>query len=173
MKKPQSDNLTVAAAFKQADCIGKAALIFSIWFGAGLFPFAPGTFGTLAAFPLVLALENLGPTYRFIILATVIVLGITASTKAQNVLGRDDPPEIVIDEVAGFLLALIFLPYSWVTVGLGFILFRLFDILKPFPIRSLEKIKGGTGIMADDLAAGVYTFACVKGLLFLMGMKAI
>jgi len=81
-------------------------------------------------------------------------------------MGQDDPKEVVIDEVAGFLLTIYLLPLSWLSIALGFIMFRFFDILKPFPIRRLERIGGGTGIVIDDLVAGVYASLSIN-ILFL------
>ena len=77
-----------------------------------------------------------------------------------------DPSEVVIDEVAGFLLTMFLLPLSWLTLGLGFILFRVFDILKPYPIKQAEKLRGGLGIVMDDLVAGIYAHLCVRLILF-------
>jgi phosphatidylglycerophosphatase A len=79
-----------------------------------------------------------------------------------TLLERDDPAEVVIDEVAGILITFFLLPLSWLQLCFGFVLFRLFDILKPYPVRRLEKLKGGFGIVADDLMAGVYANLCLR-----------
>jgi phosphatidylglycerophosphatase A len=157
MSEPQSDSLTFRDAFRKADISEKSALCFASWFGAGLMPVAPGTFGTLTAVPLVLILNHLGALYEGLALLLLVPLAIWSSNVCERCLGRNDPPEVVVDEVAGFLLTLFLLPLSWLTLCLGFVLFRVFDIAKPFPIRWFEKkLRGGTGVVLDDLMAGVY-----------------
>ncbi|MGD9032338.1 MAG: phosphatidylglycerophosphatase A [Desulfobacteraceae bacterium] len=157
MSEPQSDSLTFRDAFRKADISKKSALCFASWFGAGLMPVAPGTFGTLMAVPLVLFLNHLGALYEGLALLLLVPLAIWSSNVCERCLGRNDPPEVVVDEVAGFLLTLFLLPLSWLTLCLGFVLFRVFDIAKPFPIRWFEKkLRGGTGVVLDDLMAGVY-----------------
>ena len=168
MSKPQSDTLSLRDAFRKADFPGKLALALASWFYAGLMPGAPGTFGTLMAVPLILALNHLGEFYEGLALLLLIPTAIWASSLSERHLGRNDPPEVVIDEVAGFLLTLFLLPLSWLTLSLGFVLFRFFDIAKPFPIRWLEKrVRGGTGIVLDDLLAGVYANLSLRFLLLL------
>ncbi len=157
MSEPQSDTLTVRDAFRKADFSEKSALCFGSWFGAGLMPVAPGTFGTLTALPLVLVLNHLGEPYEALALLFLVPLAIWSSSLSERCLGRNDPPEVVVDEVAGFLLTFFLLPLSWLTLCLGFVLFRFFDIAKPFPIRWFEKkARGGTGVVLDDLMAGIY-----------------
>ena len=157
MSETQSDTLTFRDAFIKADFFGKTVLCFASWFGAGLMPGAPGTFGTFAAVPLVIALNYLGEFYEGLALIFFIPVAIWSSSLCERRLGRNDPPEVVVDEVAGFLLTLFLLPLSWLTLCLGFVLFRFFDIAKPFPIRWFEKkVRGGTGVVLDDLMAGVY-----------------
>ena len=168
MSKPQSDTLSLRDAFRKADFPVKLALALASWFYAGLMPGAPGTFGTLMAVPLILALNHLGEFYEGLALLLLIPTAIWASSLSERHLGRNDPPEVVIDEVAGFLLTLFLLPLSWLTLSLGFVLFRFFDIAKPFPIRWLEKrVRGGTGIVLDDLLAGVYANLSLRFLLLL------
>ena len=167
MSKPQSDSLYIWKNFRQSNLSGKVVLALSTWFGTGLLPVMPGTFGTLATVPLILLLDNLGPIYRLLSLMIMIVVAIWASGRHQELLGQGDPREIVIDEVAGFLLTMLFLPRSWLAIGLGFIFFRLFDILKPCPIKQTEKIKGGFGVVIDDLIAGLYAYAVVRIILLI------
>ena len=96
-------------------------------------------------------------------------MAIWSSGRTCALLGEDDPPQVVIDEVAGFLLAVFFLPYSWFNLGLGFVLFRFFDILKPFPIRLLDqKLPGGAGIVLDDVMAGIYGNVLIRIVLWIM-----
>lgn len=166
MSNFQSDNLFTLDIFRKSGFSGKTALVVSTWFGSGLFPFASGTFGTLASFPLVLVLNNFGIWHR--VFTFVIVLGIAfwSADRTQDLLGKEDPSEVVIDEVAGFLLTMSLLPPTWLALGLGFFLFRFFDVLKPYPIRHLERLKGGVGIVMDDLLAGLYACAVVWIILF-------
>lgn len=156
MSENQFGNLTLRKIFGKADIYGKVALILSTWFGAGLVPKAPGTAGTLAGLPLLLIIKCFGSLYETLFLFAFVCLAIWASDRSFRILGREDPPEVVIDEVAGYLLALFLLPASWLTISLGFLLFRVFDIWKPFPIKRLERIKGGPGIVLDDIMAGLY-----------------
>lgn len=166
MSKPQSDSFFLQDIFRKSGFSGKIVLTMGTWFGAGLLPLAPGTFGTIATVPLVLALGHLGIIYRVMAIAIVTGVAIWASGRFQELSGRNDPPEVVIDEVAGFLLAVLLLPLSWVTLSLGFAFFRLFDILKVYPMKRLERLKGGVGIVIDDLVAGMYAYICVRIILF-------
>lgn len=168
MSKDQSDNLALIDVFGRTGFSGKTALFLATWFGVGLVPMVSGTFGTLAAVPLVLLLGHFGEWYAVFALAAVIVVAIWASGRARELLDRTDPSEVVIDEVAGFLVTMLLLPASLINVGLGFILFRIFDILKPWPVRQSERLEGGFGIVADDLLAGVYAHLCLRGILLLV-----
>lgn len=149
------------------------ARLVASWFGAGLAPFAPGTCGTLAAVPLYLLAWRLDlPSWSLAAAALALVaLGIPASERAARELGDPDPPEVVIDEVAGFALAAALvalaadaagLPrWSWTSL-LGCVLaFRLLDIWKPWPIGRLQDLPGGWGVMVDDVAAGLAAGALV------------
>ncbi len=126
-------------------------------------PIAPGTFGTLAAVPPAIIIYYFGTVPSVISLIVIIPLSVWTSNVTQKLLGKDDPSEIVIDEVAGFFVTVFLLPFSWLSFTLGFLLFRVFDILKPFPIGMIDKkIKGGTGIVLDDIVAGIYANICVR-----------
>jgi len=166
MSKPQSDNFSVQAVFRTSDFSGRAILVFSTWFGSGLMPFAPGTLGTVAAIPLVLLLSCLGTWFSALSLVVIAGLGVFTAGRTQDLLERKDPPEVVIDEVAGFLLTMLLLKFSWSALCLGFFLFRFFDIVKPYPLKRVEKLRGGLGIVMDDLLAGLYAGAGGKMLLF-------
>jgi len=130
--------------------------LLSTFFGLGLSPVLPGTIASAAATLLfVFALRGLaGPLYAVLVVALFFV-GVAVSKIAADEIGRPDPGRVVIDEVCGQLIALAFLPPGWLAAGLAFALFRVFDIIKPWPIRRLEKLPGGWGIMADDVGAGI------------------
>jgi phosphatidylglycerophosphatase A len=127
---------------------------------------APGTLGTLAAVPLALCLSYAKSLTNGIFLVVFIAIAIWASERSSKLLNRSDPSEVVIDEVAGFLLTLFLLSLSWLTLILGFVLFRFFDIFKPYPIKKLESIRGGLGIVLDDLMAGLYANLSLRLILF-------
>ena len=124
--------------------------------GAGLSPKAPGTMGTLAALPLAAVTLWAGPLWHMSIVLLLTVFSIWACEMYQRQVGGHDRQEIVIDEVIGLLITVTWLPLTWQTLVASFILFRFFDILKPFPIRWLDRhIKGGVGVIADDVGAGL------------------
>jgi phosphatidylglycerophosphatase A len=138
--------------------------------GAGLSPKAPGTAGSLVAVPLYIALAPLPPLIYLLLVLALAGLGVWACARTERDLGVHDHPGIVWDEIVGMLVALFHAPVSWVWLLLGFALFRLFDIWKPFPIRWLnDNVKGGWGIMLDDLAAGIVAAACLQGLIRIYG----
>ncbi len=161
----RSDNYAVREVFKRSGIAGKAALTLGLWFGAGLFPKAPGTFGTICAIPLIGLLHALGGPWEALGLAATVAAAVWASDMSRRLIGKPDPRVVVVDEVAGFALTMYLLPLSWVALVLGFVLFRAFDILKPYPIRLLEGVRGGAGIVLDDLGAGVYALLSTKILL--------
>ena len=167
MSERQFDSLNFRKALEKEDYPGKVALCLSSWFGTGLLPKAPGTFGTLGAVPLVLGAQYFKPLFYALGLGAFILIAVWASDRTEKILGRPDPQEVVIDEAAGFLLTFFLLPLSWPSLVLGFILFRLFDILKPFPAGRLERIGGGAGIVLDDLMAGLYANLVLRVCLWL------
>jgi phosphatidylglycerophosphatase A len=130
--------------------------------GSGLFPWAPGTAGTLAAVPLYLILSPLPLPAYLAVLGVMTGIGIWACGRAARDLGSEDPSAIVWDEFAGLLLTMAGAPQGWPWLLAGFALFRVFDIWKPWPIRWLDRrLPGGLGIMADDLAAGALAWGCL------------
>jgi phosphatidylglycerophosphatase A len=165
--EPQSDSLTLKGCFRKANASGKMVLVLSSWFGLGFLPGAPGTFATLGALPLVAVMNRQGVLYGALSLLAFIMVALWVSERARKFLLQDDPREIVIDEVAGLLVTFFLLPLSWLSLPLGFVLFRVFDITKPFPIRRLEKIRGGAGILLDDILAGIYANLSLRILLFI------
>jgi phosphatidylglycerophosphatase A len=124
-------------------------------FGAGAAPVAPGTFGTLVAVPLYLVLAPLGAWAYAAAVGVLFVVGIALCAAAEEDLGVHDHPSIVWDEITGFLVTMFLAPPGWGWIVAGFLLFRLFDVWKPWPIRAVERrVRGGLGSMLDDLLAG-------------------
>jgi phosphatidylglycerophosphatase A len=136
--------------------------------GAGYFPVAPGTAGSLVA-AVGLWLIPFSRVGFWAALAVVVVVGIWASRRVEAVLGRKDPGVIVIDEVAGMMVAVLFLPRTPGVLLCAFLLFRLFDIWKPFPARESQALRGGIGVVVDDLIAGVYALVLIMGARMLFG----
>ncbi len=146
--------------------------VLALGFGAGAVPVAPGTFGTLAAIPLYLLMTRLDLTYYIAAVVLLFGIGVWACDKTGRQLGIHDHPAIVWDEVVGYLITMIAVPLSWYWLLAGFLLFRLFDIWKPFPIRLLDqRVGGGFGVMVDDLVAGVYAWLTLWGLI--LGWRAL
>ena len=142
--------------------------LLAVGFGSGFMPKAPGTAGTLAAIPLALLLAALPALGQCVALALIIGLGCYVCDSAEKFLGVEDPGIVVWDEIAGFCVAMFLVPASAATVCLGFLIFRLFDILKPWPISKLERsLSGGVGIMMDDVAAGALTCVLLHGIIYL------
>lgn len=126
-------------------------------FGSGLSPVAPGTAGTLVAVPFVFALRELGDVGFWISLVVLFLLGVWFCDHASKKLGVHDHGGIVWDEMVGYWLTAAFIPLQWQWLLAAFVLFRVFDILKPWPIRALdEKVSGGWGIMIDDIVAALF-----------------
>ena len=143
-----------------ADLFSHPLNFFSLGFGAGLSPIAPGTFGTLMAVPLYLLLAGLSLPVYLAVTAIVVIAGVWFCDVTARDLGVHDHSGIVWDEIAGFLLTMIAVPDGWHWLLLGFSLFRLFDVLKPWPIRWFDRhVHGGFGIMLDDVLAGA--MACL------------
>jgi phosphatidylglycerophosphatase A len=130
--------------------------IIASFFGVGFFPVAPGTAASLVVLlAYKFLLYRLAWPFLVGILLLLLVAGTYASTVYAAELGQEDPRRIVVDEAAGQLLVFLFVPPTWLNLGLAFFLFRFFDIVKPFPISRAESLPGGWGIMADDVAAGL------------------
>ena len=145
----------------------KAVLFFSTGLYSGYIPFAPGTFGTLTALPLCYLLSFCSLGGATVIIVAVIALAVWLANSSEKLIGRKDPGCIVIDEIAGMLVTLAGLPFTFFTAATGFVLFRILDILKPFPIRFLERrVPGGAGIVIDDVAAGIIGNITLRILLY-------
>jgi len=130
-------------------------LIGTVFF-IGYFPFAPGTAGSLLCCILLYFVPEINPMYKIIILLFIFIMGVKVSSDLKKEWGND-PSRVVIDEICGMYCTLIFIPKSIKFYLVGFLIFRFFDIIKPFPVRRSEKLKDGWGIMTDDLVAGIYS----------------
>jgi phosphatidylglycerophosphatase A len=138
-------------------------------FGTGLMPFAPGTFGSLVGVALFWIMAGMSPGSYAAVVAVMFVAGVFICGQTARDVGAVDPGFIVYDEVVGFLVAMYLLPADWRWIAAGFVIFRLFDIWKPFPIHWIEdKLGLGSGIMADDVIAGLYTLIILHALRLLM-----
>jgi phosphatidylglycerophosphatase A len=161
-------DLSVPAA--QAPPAPLWASVTATFFGIGNLKPGPGTWGSLAALLIWVGVSRLvTPQFQSLVLLALIMLAITvgipASTRVARSSGLKDPQNVVIDEVAGQWITLLFAPVQWKPLLAGFILFRGFDILKPPPVRQLERLPEGTGIVVDDVAAGLYALIVMQLLL--------
>jgi phosphatidylglycerophosphatase A len=137
---------------------GDPAALLATWFGSGFLPIAPGSWGALMALPCAALLAWLGgPLLVLVATAAVFAAGIWAANAYMAAAGIHDPPAIVIDEVAGQWLTLALAPVDPLVYVLGFLLFRVFDVLKPWPANVIDRaMTGGIGVMLDDVVAGIY-----------------
>lgn len=141
----------------------------SLGFGTGLAPKAPGTFGTLIGFPLFLGIVHLSVFQQLLWVIALFVLGVYFCQQTGLALGVSDHGAIVWDEIVAMMLVLIFTPQQWAWWLAAFVLFRLFDIWKPFPIRQCDAaVKGGLGVMLDDILAALYAIACIQGVMWMI-----
>jgi phosphatidylglycerophosphatase A len=141
----------------------------ALGFGSGLLPVAPGTAGTLAAIPLYLLLQDLSLGAYLALVLVAVFGGILVCGYTATRLGVHDHPAIVWDEIVGYLITMTAAPADWLWVAAGFVLFRLFDILKPWPIGWFDRrVHGGTGIMLDDVIAGVFAAVMLQVLVSLL-----
>jgi len=130
--------------------------LLALGFGSGLAPVAPGTAGTVVAIPLYFLLQPLALHIYLMLVTGLFLIGIPLCAHTARRLGVHDHPGIVWDEIVGYLVTMTFAPPGWLWIVAGFVLFRLFDVLKPWPIKWLDrKVGGGFGIMVDDLLAGI------------------
>jgi phosphatidylglycerophosphatase A len=133
-----------------------AAHVVAVWFGCGHVPIAPGTAGTAGAIPLYLWLRPHGPIAVAAAAVVITLVGIWAAGRVERRLGGKDPQIVVVDEVAGVLVTWIVAPPTTRALVVGFVAFRVFDQFKPWPARRAERLKGGPGIVLDDVAAGLW-----------------
>ena len=134
----------------------QSALVVATGFGSGYSPFAPGTAGSALGLVLFWPLAGRPPAQVLAATAVLVLISIVAAHHAARRLGKKDPGVVVVDEVVGQWVSLLLLPFTFGTAMAGFFLFRLLDVVKPWPARDLERLPGGLGIVADDLMAGVY-----------------
>jgi phosphatidylglycerophosphatase A len=149
--------MTTSPKVTFVELLKRPACFLAYGFGSGLAPKAPGTFGTLAAIPIYLLMQDLALWLYLTITLTAFVAGIWICQQAVNWIKQDDPSAVVWDEIVGYMVTMIAAPNGWQWVLIGFVLFRFFDILKPWPISWFDKnLHGGLGIMVDDVVAGVF-----------------
>jgi phosphatidylglycerophosphatase A len=158
MKSPNKDEDMPEPVDPTKVALGSLPGLLAFGLGSGLSPFAPGTMGTLVAVPFIFALKSLGETGFWFALVVLFLLGIWLSENVSRKLGVHDHGGIVWDEMVGFWLSAAFVPLQWQWLLAAFVLFRFFDIVKPWPIRQLDrKVGGGFGIMLDDAVAALFT----------------
>ena len=146
----------------------QSVMFLATGFWVGNIPFAPGTFGSLIGLLLCFFLSGIELPLAIVFAVLFIFFSIGIAHAAEKIVRRKDPGCIVIDEIAGMLVSLIGLPFNLITVAVGFIVFRILDILKPFPIRTLDKrISGGAGVVADDVVAGIFANCLLRLFLYL------
>ena len=144
----------------------KLIKLLATGFGAGLAPVAPGTTGTLVGVLICLIFSPLHWLLRLLIVIFLLVLAIYIAERAEQVYRKKDDQRIVIDEIAGFQVAMLPIAITGLHLLVGFVLFRIFDIWKPFPLRNFQQFTGGRGVVADDIGAGVYAGAVMLLLVF-------
>ena len=154
--------MTGADEGRAPSLLGRVAAVVATGFGAGYSPIAPGTAGSLVGLLLFWPLRSLPTPIQVAVLVAVFLAGVAAGARVARSVGVEDPGIVVVDEVAGMWTTLLFLPFTPFTAGLGFVLFRVMDVWKPYPARQLEDLPGGWGIMADDLMAAVYANLLVR-----------
>ena len=149
----------------------KIAIFIATGFGSGYSPFASGTAGSAVAVVLSLLMVDLWNGFSIIGLSIVLgfcFIGLWSADIAESVFGKKDDGRVVIDEIAGYFVSIFMLPKTIPIVIAGFLIFRVFDIIKPFPANSSQQLKGGVGIMADDIIAGIYTNLVIRIALFFL-----
>ncbi len=158
MNQSENNEVTPGRLALKKVVFGSPSGFLAFGFGSGLSPFAPGTMGTLAAIPFIFALRALGDPGFWIVLVLLFLLGVQLCGSVSRKLGVHDHGGIVWDEMVGYWLSAAFVPLQWHWLLAAFLLFRFFDILKPWPIGQLDKkVSGGFGIMIDDVVAALFT----------------
>ncbi len=132
-------------------------------------PFAPGTFGALAAIPFIFLFKDAHFLTKLVFFICLLIIAIWVSNEAEFIFSVNDPKQVVIDEVVGMLMAALFLHFKWKLIIISFFVFRIFDISKPFFVKKVEKLKGGVGIVMDDIIAGAITYLLMFVFLIVSG----
>lgn len=146
----------------------KAIKFLASGFGSGLAPIAPGTFGTLAGVPICLLCLPLPWFFRLLVVLALMALAVYVSGRAEEIYSKKDDQRIVIDEIIGFQVTMLPVTITILHLCAGFVLFRVFDILKPFPLNNLQRLPGGWGVVLDDVGAGIYAGALMLLLVYLI-----
>ena len=158
MNSPESHEVAPGRLALKKVVFGSTSGFLAFGFGSGLSPFAPGTMGTLVAIPFIFVLKGLGNPVFWVVLVLLFLLGVKLCGDVSRKLGVHDHGGIVWDEMVGYWLSAAFVPLQWPWLLAAFLLFRFFDIVKPWPIRQLDKeVSGGFGIMIDDVVAALFT----------------
>jgi phosphatidylglycerophosphatase A len=145
----------------------RLALLFATVLGVGYAPIAPGTFGSAAGLILWAILPS-APAFQAVVIAALFVVGSWSGSVAERHFGRTDPGQVVIDEVMGMLITLFMIPAGWGGAVAGFLLFRVADVIKPWPANRLERLRGGVGVMADDAMAAIYANLALRLVLMIV-----
>jgi phosphatidylglycerophosphatase A len=133
----------------------------------GFFPFMPGTAGSVVGVLLFIIIASLSTSVYLLTILAFIALSVWVSERAEKIFEKADASQIVIDEVAGYFVTMVFLPYDWRYIVSGFVLFRIFDIAKPYPVNRInDNVHGGVGVVLDDIVAGVYANLLLQIILF-------
>jgi len=136
----------------------------------GNIPTAPGTFGSIAGLLFCLFLSRASFLFASLIVVVFIIFAVWIAGEAEKIIKQKDPGRIVIDEIAGIMVTLLGLPFNYISVISGFFIFRILDIIKPFPIRTIEnKLSGGAGIVMDDVAAGFLSNCLLRAIFYVTG----
>lgn len=160
--------------FKSLKAGEKVRILCATLIFVGHFPLFPGTVGTLVTIPLYLLLAVWMPNILYICtLVVIIFIGVWSANLAERHYANKDPKPVIIDEMSGFLLTMLFIDPNPMNISLGFFIFRMMDILKPPPARWLEELKGGIGIVADDLVAGFYSNLLLQVILFVLRISMV
>ena len=165
MNSNSDDNATLERSVLRKVALKTPTGLLAFGFGSGLSAFAPGTMGTLLAVPFIFVLRGLGDTGFWMVLLLLFLLGVIVCDHVSRKLGVHDHGGIVWDEMVGYWLSAAFVPLQWHWLLAAFLLFRFFDIYKPWPIRQLDhNVSGGFGIMIDDIIAGIFTIIVLAAL---------
>jgi phosphatidylglycerophosphatase A len=157
--------MTGADAGRAPSLLGRVATVVATGFGAGYSPIAPGTAGSLVGLVLFWPLRGVPAAFQVAVVGAVFLAGAAAGARVARSVGVEDPGIVVVDEVVGMWTSLLFLPFTLGTAAVAFVLFRILDVIKPYPARDLEDLPGGWGIMSDDLMAGVYANLALRAVL--------